>query len=157
MYKRQARECARGRGRRTARAGADRAAAASDVRRRSDHRRARPARGAYGHLVRADRATRPARADRGAPGERERRRGQPEILPREAVPDRVRSGLDAARGLQRLPARGHRQMGEAHSRDGHSRDRMITPPFANLEQKTRWQSERLDSKLGPTARRSRSP
>jgi tripartite-type tricarboxylate transporter receptor subunit TctC len=96
---------ARRRGWRAARPRPDRAAAASDVRRCPDHRRARHAGRAHGHLVRLDCPAPDARSDRRPLGARERRRREPTRLPREAVPHRLRRGMDAADRVWRLHAR----------------------------------------------------
>src|SRR6516225_4591175 len=83
----------------------NRTAAASDVRRCADHRRARDAGRAHGYLVRPARPTPYARADRRPLGARERRRGEPRRFPREVVSHRLRRGMDAADGVWHLHAR----------------------------------------------------
>src|SRR6516225_7866056 len=95
----------RSRGRCAAHPRPNRTAAASDVRRCADHRRARDAGRAHGYLVRPARPTPYARADRRPLGARERRRGEPRRLPREVVAHRLRRGMDAADGVWHLHAR----------------------------------------------------
>src|SRR5262249_24941803 len=101
----RARERARRRGRCAAHPRPNRAAAASDVRRCADHRRAWDAGRAHGYLVRPARPTPYARADRRPLGARERRRGEPRRLPRQIVSHRLRRGMDAADGVWHLHAR----------------------------------------------------